>query len=103
MRHFINTITDSIQSVFSIEAAGTVVTVMVKRSVRALSLARTLLVPFTGLAPVGVLMANPCHLPTADLSATAARGLEHYCSNRMWRRSGRRPVGFGLGAGCSRS
>ncbi len=103
MRHFINTITDSIKTVFSIEATGTVVAVMVKRSVRALSLARTLLVPFTGQAPVGVLMANPCHLPTADLSATAAIGLEHYCSNRMWRRSGRRPVAFGLGAGSTRS
>jgi len=101
MRHFINTITDSIKTVFGIEATGTVVAVMVKRS--AMSLARTLLVPFTGLAPVGLLMANPCHLPTADLSASAAIGSEHYCLNRMWHRSGRRPVAFGLGVGSIRS
>jgi len=102
MRNFINTTVESITAVFNIEATDKVVTVMVKRGLRALSLARTLLVPFTGLAPVGMHLA-PSHLPSADQSAAAARRRGHYCPGRMWRGSGRRPVGLGLGAGQPRS
>ena len=103
MRQFINTITDSIITLFGVKPNGTVVAGMVEHGLRAASFARTLLVPLTGLAPVGLQMAPARHLRSVDPGAAAAERLEHYRSSWMWPRLCLRPVISGLRGRVARS
>ena len=103
MRQFINTITDSIITVFGVKPNGTVVASIVKHGLRAASFARTLLVPLTGLTPVGLQMAHPRHLRSVDPGTAAAPRLERYRLSRMWPRLCRRPVISGLRGHAARS
>jgi len=103
MRQFINTITDSIITVFGVKPNVTVVVGVVEHGLRAVSFARTLLVPLTGLAPVDLPMARARRWRSVDMGAAAAPRLARYRSSWVWPRPGRRPVISGLRGHVARS
>jgi hypothetical protein len=96
MSRYLPTITDTITATLRTSYGWNLVTDLATHAVRALGIARTLLVRFMGVAPASWQVVAVRRLqPAVDRAARAHR---LHCSQAMWQRWSLRPVKPGPGA-----
>jgi hypothetical protein len=102
MRRLIATVTETITTVFGTRPNGNDVIDLATPRLRALTVARTLLVRLTGRVPAGWQVADMRHMQPAVAVGGAARLLKHYCLSTLRSRPSRRRVEPGAGASLRR-